>query len=283
LPDRWILSRLGKTITEVRRHIESYRLDLAAKDLYEFIWNEYCDWYLELSKPILQDENLSDEQKALTRNTLLTALEALLRSLHPVIPFITEEIWQKVAPLAGKTGETIMLQPYPDPADFPVDEAAEEELHWITEFVLGLRQIRGEMDISPGKPLAVIMQDASDRDQKLFARHEIYLSKLARLESSRFLNEGEAPPPSATALLGGMKILVPMAGLIDVEAERSRLSKSLEKVSGDLKKTQGKLGNQKFVEKAPPAVVEKERQRVKEMEREINQLNDQLERLNTLE
>ena len=283
LPDRWILSRLGKTIGEVQRHIEAYRLDLAAKDLYEFTWNEYCDWYLELSKPILQDDNLSESEKALTRNTLITVLEALLRCLHPITPFITEEIWQKVAPLAGKTGPSIMLQPYPNSADWPRDEQSEEELLWIREFVLGLRQIRGEMDISPGKQLNVLMQDAAEKDRELFVRHEIYLSKLARLESSRFLDIGETPPPSATALLGGMKILVPMAGLIDVEAERVRLSKAMEKVTGELKKLQGKLSNEAFVAKAPPAVVDKERQRQKELEREISQLNDQLELLTTIE
>ena len=283
LPDRWILSQLGKTIGEVQRHIEAYRLDLAAKDLYEFTWNDYCDWYLELSKPILQDDNLSEAEKALTRNTLITVLEALLRCLHPITPFITEEIWQKVAPLAGKTGPSIMLQPYPNSADFPRDEQSEEELLWIREFVLGLRQIRGEMDISPGKQLNVLMQDAAEKDRELFVRHEIYLSKLARLESSRFLEIGETPPASATALLGGMKILVPMAGLIDVEAERARLSKAMEKVTGELKKLQGKLSNQAFVAKAPPAVVDKERQRAKELEREISQLNDQLELLTTIE
>ncbi len=283
LPDRWILSQLGKTIGEVQRHIEAYRLDLAAKDLYEFTWNDYCDWYLELSKPILQDDNLSEAEKALTRNTLITVLEALLRCLHPITPFITEEIWQKVAPLAGKTGPSIMLQPYPNSADFPRDEQSEEELLWIREFVLGLRQIRGEMDISPGKQLNVLMQDAAEKDRELFVRHEIYLSKLARLESSRFLETGETPPASATALLGGMKILVPMAGLIDVEAERARLSKAMEKVTGELKKLQGKLSNQAFVAKAPPAVVDKERQRAKELEREISQLNDQLELLTTIE
>jgi len=283
LPDRWIRSRLGKTIAEVERHLENYRLDLAAKDLYEFTWNEYCDWYLELAKPILNDEHLPDAQKALTRNTLLTVLEALLRCLHPIIPFITEEIWQKVAPLAGLSGDTIMLQPYPDSGNFPADDESEQELRWITEFVLGLRQIRGEMDISPGKQLAVLMQDASDTDRDMFERHEIYLSKLARLESSRFLASEEIPPPSATALLGGMKILVPMAGLIDVNAERLRLSKAVDKVSGELQKLQGKLSNEGFVAKAPAAVVAKERHRAEEMEREISQLNDQLERLNTLE
>lgn len=283
LPDRWILSQLGKTIDEVQRHIEAYRLDLAAKDLYEFTWNDYCDWYLELSKPILQDDDLSEAEKALTRNTLITVLEALLRCLHPITPFITEEIWQKVAPLAGKTGPSIMLQPYPNSTDFPLDEQSEEELLWIREFVLGLRQIRGEMDISPGKQLNVLMQDAAEKDRELFVRHEIYLSKLARLESSRFIEIGETPPPSATALLGGMKILVPMAGLIDVEAERARLSKAMEKVIGELKKLQGKLSNEAFVAKAPPAVVDKERQRQKELEREISQLNDQLELLTTIE
>ena len=283
LPDRWIRSRLGKTIAEVQRHLESYRLDLAAKELYEFTWNEYCDWYLELCKPILQDDNLSDEQKALTRNTLLSVLEALLRCLHPITPFITEEIWQKVGPLAGKEGPTIMLQPYPDATEFAVDETAEQELHWITEFVLGLRQIRGEMDISPGKALPVLLQDASDADRELFTRHEPYLSKLARVESSRFLTEGEQPPASATALLGGMKILVPMAGLIDVDAERERLERSRVKLQTELDKLQGRLNNKGFVDKAPEAVVAKERQRAEDLARDLGQLNDQLEQLNALQ
>jgi len=282
LPDRWIRSRLSKTIAEVDRHLKGYRLDLAAKELYEFTWNEYCDWYLELAKPILNDDSISDEQKAQTRRTLISVLEALLRCLHPVIPFITEEIWQKIGPLAGKSGDTIMLQPYPDANDFAVDEAAEQELDWITEFVLGLRQIRGEMDISPGKALPVLLQDANATDRELFERHEPYLSKLARLESSRFLEDGEEPPASATALLGGMKILVPMAGLIDVEAERDRLTKSRQKLTGELEKLQGRLNNKGFVEKAPEAVVAKERQRAEDLERDIAQLDDQLEHLNTL-
>jgi len=282
LPDRWIRSRLSKTIAEVDRHLKGYRLDLAAKELYEFTWNEYCDWYLELAKPILNDDSISEEQKAQTRRTLISVLEALLRCLHPVIPFITEEIWQKIGPLAGKSGDTIMLQPYPDANDFAVDEAAEQELDWITEFVLGLRQIRGEMDISPGKALPVLLQDANATDRELFERHEPYLSKLARLESSRFLEDGEEPPASATALLGGMKILVPMAGLIDVEAERDRLTKSRQKLTGELEKLQGRLNNKGFVEKAPEAVVAKERQRAEDLERDIAQLDDQLEHLNTL-
>jgi len=283
LADRWIRSRLSKTISEVQRHIEAYRLDLAAKDLYEFTWNEYCDWYLELVKPVLQDDALSDEQKAATRHNLLEILEALLRCLHPVIPFITEEIWQKVGPLAGKSGPTIMLQPYPEANDFAVDEAAEQELHWVTEFVLGLRQIRGEMDISPGKALPVILQDADSTDRELFERNEATLGKLARLESCEFLDAGASAPPSATALLGGMKILVPMAGLIDVAAERERLDKSHGKLTGELEKLRGRLSNKGFVDKAPEAVVAKERQRADDIERDLSQLDDQLERLKTLE
>jgi len=283
LADRWIRSRLSKTISEVQRHIEAYRLDLAAKDLYEFTWNEYCDWYLELVKPVLQDDALSDEQKAATRHNLLEILEALLRCLHPVIPFITEEIWQKVGPLAGKSGPTIMLQPYPEANDFAVDEAAEQELHWVTEFVLGLRQIRGEMDISPGKALPVILQDADSTDRELFERNEATLGKLARLESCEFLDAGASAPPSATALLGGMKILVPMAGLIDVAAECERLEKSRGKLTGELEKLRGRLSNKGFVDKAPEAVVAKERQRADDIERDLSQLDDQLERLKTLE
>ena len=217
LPDRWIRSRLGRAIASVEDNLATYRLDLVAKSLYEFTWNEYCDWYLELSKPILQGD-ASTAEKAATRATLTGVLEALLRALHPLTPFITEDIWQRVAPLTGpvEDGASIMLQPYPTAADFPADDDAERELEWIQQFVLGIRQIRGEMDIAPGKPLDVLLQDASADDLELLSRHSLYLEQLARLAGIATLEPGVEPPQSATALLGSMKILVPMAGLIDV-------------------------------------------------------------------
>ena len=283
LPDRWIRSRLGKTIGEVNEHLAHYRIDLATKALYEFTWNEYCDWYLELSKPILNARDNEAEQAA-TRATLSSVLESLLRCLHPIIPFITEEIWQRVAPLAGipKDGTSIMRQAYPNATDFPADDAAEAELNWIRQFVLGIRQIRGEMNIAPGKPLAVFLQDAGSDDLRLLETHYRYLSQLARLEKVEALPADEEPPPSATALLGQMKILVPMAGLIDVNAERARLTKNRNRVAEGIKRVEGKLANEKFRANAPAAVIEKEEQKFAAMRQEIGQIDEQLARLAAL-
>jgi valyl-tRNA synthetase len=283
LPDRWIRSRLGKTIAESRDHIEHYRLDLAAKSLYEFTWNEYCDWYLELTKPLLQSEDTPAEVKAATQRTLIEVLETLLRTLHPIIPFITEEVWQRVAPVAGIAGETIMLQPFPEAKDFVKDDKAEQELDWIMGFVLGIRQIRGEMDISPGKPLTVLLQEVAPTDRELLEQHQLYISRLARLEDIRVLSAGEEAPTSATALLGGMQILVPMAGLIDVAAERERLQKRRDKAAAELAKIGAKLGNASFVDRAPEAVVAKERERQEGLQRDLAQLDTQITKLTELE
>ncbi|MGI9289858.1 MAG: valine--tRNA ligase [Gammaproteobacteria bacterium] len=279
LPDRWIRSELRKTIASVRGHIESYRLDMAATELYEFTWNKYCDWYLELTKPVLQNEDTPDEVKAATRRTLIEVLETLLRTLHPVVPFITEEIWQRVAPVAGISGDSIMIQPYPRADDFAADATAEQELDWIMGFILGVRQIRGEMDIAPGKPLPVLLQGPDDHDRALLDKHKLYLQNLARLESVNLLDDNEEPPTSATALLGGMKIFVPMAGLIDIDAERERLQKRREKSAAELSKVEAKLNNENFVAKAPEAVVNKERDRLAELKLELDQFDEQLEKL----
>jgi len=283
LTDRWIRSRLGKTIKSVKNHLGHYRLDLVTKELYEFTWNEYCDWYVELSKPILQNSDMAAEQAA-TRATLSTVLENLLRCLHPLIPFITEEIWQRVAPAAGidSDGATIMLQPYPDANEFPADDEAERELNWIRQVILGVRQIRGEMDISPAKRLAVLIQNPSQDDRILLNTHERYLTDLGHLESIRIIEAGNEPPPSATALFGAMKILVPMAGLIDVEAERKRLEKNRARVMSGLERVQGKLGNEKFLANAPDEVVAKEQAKLEAMRLELSQIDEQLSRLDDL-
>ncbi|HEX2668787.1 MAG TPA: valine--tRNA ligase [Gammaproteobacteria bacterium] len=280
LADRWIQSRLSQTLGIVEKEFASYRFDLAAQALYEFTWNEFCDWYLELSKPALQGEGVSAARQRGTRRTLVTVLEALLRALHPITPFITEEIWQKVGPLAGKSGASVMIQPYPRPSDFKRDETAEQELRWIQEFILGLRRIRAEMDIAPGKLIPVLLQDASKSDRERAERYQPLLTFIARLENIGLLT-GEAPP-SATALLGEMKILVPMAGLIDMGAERARLAKEIARVEGEIGKCQTKLGKPDFVDNAPPAVVEKERQRLKEFETAVQGLKEQLKRLASL-
>ena len=280
LTDRWIRSRLGKTINNVRNHFDNYRLDLATRDLYEFTWNEYCDWYLELTKPILQADGASAEQAA-TRATLAAVLESLLRCLHPLIPFITEEIWQRVAPAAGirTDAATIMLQPFPVADAFPADDDAEHELGWIRNVILGIRQIRGEMDISPAKRLAVLIQNPSAEDRELLKAHERYLTDLGKLEGIRIIDAATEPPPSATALLGAMKILVPMAGLIDVDAERQRLEKNRARVQSALDRVQAKLGNEKFLANAPDEVVATERAKLAALEQEISQIDEQLSRL----
>ena len=279
LSDRWIRSRFARTIANTRTHLESYRLDLATKALYEFTWNEYCDWYLELSKTVLQNSTASDASKAATRHTLVEVLEALLRCLHPLIPFITEEIWQKLGP---REGATIMLQAYPSADAFDRDADAEHQIEWIKGVIIGIRQIRGEMDISPGRRLAVLLQGASDADKELLASHSLYLKNLGRLDDIRVLPTDESPPLSATALLGAMKILVPMAGLIDVEAEKLRLEKKRRRGTDDLQKIQRNLENKQFLAKAPEAVLAKERQRFTELEREISQIDTQLAKLHEL-
>ena len=277
LVDRWIRSRLARTVREVREAFEGYRLDLAARALYEFTWNEFCDWYLELSKPILQSEDSSEAERRATRRTLVEVLEGLLRLMHPIMPFITEEIWQRVAPLAGVTGETIMRQPCPESDDWTEDEGAERELEWIKGFVLGIRQIRGEMNISPGRELPVILQEASDSDLRCAELHGRFLTRMVRLEGIRPLADGETPPPAAAVLLGTMRILVPMEGLIDVAAELERLQRQRDKLLADLGKAEKKLANDRFVNNAPVEVVEKERQRVLDFGSAIGKIDEQLE------
>ncbi|MDJ0909713.1 MAG: valine--tRNA ligase [Woeseiaceae bacterium] len=279
--DRWIRSRLDETVDEVRKHIETYRLDLAAHEIYDFTWGEFCDWYLELSKPVLQSDSASEAEQLGTRRTLIEVLETLLRLMHPIMPFITEEIWQQVAPRAGIDRETIMLEPYPESSG-AADVDAAADIEWVREFILGIRQIRGEMDISPGKPLPVILENASVDDISRAETHERLLSGVGRIESVRTLAKGEAAPSAATALLGEMRLLVPMKGLIDVDAELARQEKNKSKVEAEIAKAKGKLGNENFVNNAPPAVVEQERQRLADFERQLENIEEQIEKLKKL-
>jgi len=281
--DHWIQARLDHAVTTVHEQMAVYRLDLAAQAMYEFTWHEFCDWYLELSKPVLQSDDASEAAKRGTRRTLITVLESLLRLLHPIIPFVTEEIWQQVAPRAGVEGDTIMLRPFPT-ADKESDrEDAEADIEWVRQFILGIRQIRGEMDISPGKPLAVILQNASAADQSRAKSLMHLLQRVGRVESITALDKGQEPPTAATALLGDLRLLVPMKGLIDIEAERARLDKQMQRAKADLAKTQGKLGNEKFVNNAPADVVLQEKQRASDFEKTIAQLAEQLEKLTELD
>ena len=280
--DRWILSRLQETTKTAEDAISSYRLDHMANAIYEFTWNEYCDWYLELSKTVLFDDNASDAVKRGTRHTLVHVLEGVLRLAHPVMPYITEEIWQRIAPLAGINAETIMLQKYPEYDKDKFDAASVKEVEWIKDFIIGCRQIRSGMDIKPGKPLAVLLQNGTETDHSLFNKHKAYLMKLAKLESITWLDNNDEAPESATSLVGEMKLLIPMAGLIDKDAELKRLDKEIEKLTSQSKQLQGKLSNPGFTDKAPKAVVQKERDKLAEIETALESLQQQKEKIKTL-
>jgi valyl-tRNA synthetase len=282
LADRWIISRLQRVEARVEKHSDNSRLDLIAHDLYAFVWEDYCDWYLELSKPVLfNDETPENEQRG-TRRTLVRVLETLLRLNHPIIPFITEECWQNVAPLAGIHGDSIMLQPYPESDASKIDDKAEQDLEWVKTFVSGVRRIRSEMDIPPGKPLSLLLQNATDHDKQLYQENQVFIETLAKIEGSEWLTEKDDAPESATALVGEMKILIPLAGLIDKDAELARLAKEISKIQANVDKTTAKLVNKNFVDKAPAAVVEKERERLAEMTRSIEQLKEQAEKISAL-
>ncbi len=280
--DRWIRARFDETVVQVHRNFDGYRLDLVAQAIYEFTWHEFCDWYLELSKPVLQSETSTAAAKLGTRRTLVEILEGLLRLLHPIMPFVTEEIWQQVAPRAGIDGPTIMLQPYPQPATGEADGKAVADIEWLKKFILGVRQIRGEMDIPPGKPLPVILENASDADERRANEHASLLQRVGRVESVTLLADGEEPPAAATALIDELRLLVPMKGMIDVDAERTRLGKQLDKVQADLARARSKLDNPNFVNNAPADVVTQEKQRAADFERQIAQLSEQLEKLDEL-
>ena len=279
LADRWINSALQETAAEVARSIDNYRLDMASQALYEFIWNEYCDWYLELSKPVLWDEHASAAAKRGTRKTLIQVLETWLRLLHPLMPFITEEIWQTVAPLAGKSGATIMLQPYPVADEKGVDTAANADIEWLKGVIVGVRNIRGEMNIPPGKALTLMLANGSEHDQSRLDANAQFLKKLAKLDDIIWLAAGEEAPVAATALVGELEILVPMADLIDKDAELARLGREVEKLEKDVARIQGKLGNASFVDKAPAAVVEKEREKMQAQQQALDKLQEQAQRI----
>jgi len=279
--DRWILSLLQHTTRQVIDHIQNYRMDLAAQGIYSFIWDEYCDWYLELSKPVLGNPQASDAELRGTRQTLVRVLETILRLAHPVIPFISEEIWQRVAPLAGMQGDTIMHQPYPEADASLSDSDAQTEMEWVKQFVLGVRKIRSGYNIDPRKPLPVLLQNGGDQDRQRLDANRHYLASLGRVESIEWLGEAEGPE-SATALVGEMKVLIPMAGLIDKQAEQARLGKELERKRADLDRTEKKLENPSFVEKAPAAVVDKEKGKAEELRAALRQLEEQLQKIAAL-
>lgn len=285
LADKWIISLLQQLEQQVTGHLDNYRLDLAAKEIYEFAWNEYCDWYLELAKPILsgdENTNIPEAQKLGTQRTLLRVLEALLRLSHPFMPYITEELWQKVAPSAGISGDTIMQQPYPVCDPEKIDHEAIAEVEWIKSFILGIRKIRAEYDIAPGKALPVLCENASQENKARVEKHTGLLQALAKTEAITVLADTETAPESATALVGEMRILIPLAGLIDPIAENKRLDRESERLSKEKGRLEGKLGNESFVAKAPADVVEKEKQKLADVIVALDQIKQQKDRLKDL-
>ncbi|MDF1832276.1 MAG: valine--tRNA ligase, partial [Porticoccaceae bacterium] len=275
IADRWIISRLQDAEQQVSDGIESFRFDLASQALYDFVWSEYCDWYLELSKPILWDDDAPVALKKGTRRTLIRVLETIMRLAHPMMPFITEEVWQKIHTLAGKQGETIMRQPFPIADDSQRDTIADADIEWIKQIIMGVRNIRGEINISPGKLLPLLFKNGGAEDQRRLTENGQYLTKLANLESAQWLDANAPVPPSATALVGNMEILVPMAGVIDREAELARLNKELGKLNKERGRLNGKLSNEKFISNAPDDVVAKERQKLSEVESALSRLEEQ--------
>jgi valyl-tRNA synthetase len=282
IADQWISSRFEQTALSIEESMKNYRFDLAAQALQEFIWNEYCDWYVELSKPVLWDEENNPLEAQATRWMLLNIMEKSLRLLHPFMPYITEEIWQRIAPLLSIQGESIMLQPYPQPDEANVDQNAEQSIEWIKGIIVAIRNIRGEMDISPAKAIPVFLNKGTESDQAKLEEYRPYLEKLAKLESIQWLNPGEEVPAAATQLHGEIEILVPMAGLIDVDAERARLEKEIAKLETGMKSVSAKLNNKKFMDNAPEAVIAKERGKAQQMSGALTALQEKLEELMTL-
>ncbi len=276
--DKWILSRLQSTKSKVEKHLNDYRLDLMSQELYEFVWGDYCDWYLELSKPLLQDEST----KLGTQATLIKVLNEIVTLLHPIIPFITEEIFEQCNTITCSNNTSLMTQAYPEVDDKLVSTDAEDEIKWLQTFILGIRQIRGEMNIPPSKPLPCFVQNVSQTDEKYLQDNANILNSLAKIENIQTLSNKEDAPESATALVGEMKVLIPLAGLIDKDQEIARLTKEIEKLDKQKMQFEGKLNNEKFVSGAPKAIVDVERERLASTLSAISDLNEQLDKISNL-
>ena len=282
LADRWIRSRFQRAAEETAKAIDAYRLDFAAQALYDFVWNEYCDWYLELSKPVLWDQAGDPALIAGTRKTLIEVLEQTLRLLHPLMPYITEEIWQSVAPIAGNTGKTIMLQGYPLADADMIDEEAEAEIGWLKQLIVAIRTVRSEANLAPSLELNVLIKNTSASDRERMERNAPFLKKLAKTASLEALDSDDGNPPALSALCGHMEILVPMAGVIDIEAELARLSKEHEKQKNEVQRLKSKLENPKFINRAPTDVVDKEREKLGAASDALGKLEEQVKRIQGL-
>jgi len=288
--DRWIRSRSRHLIDAAHRSIAKYRFDLYANAVYEFAWHEFCDWYVELTKPVLFEADQRPEEARAAKKTLLEILELLLRAAHPIVPFITETLWQRIAPFLGSTGSTIMHQPFPRADEQPRDREAEHSIEWLKAVVTAVRNVRGELNVSPGRTIDLLLQGGGSEDRRRFGECEALLRRLARVEAVRWLDEDAEPPPVSVQIIDGhaesagqtLKVMVPMADLIDVDAERARLAKAIDGAERDLKRVEAKLANGNFLAKAPPVVVTKERTRGERLRGELGALRDQLTRLDAI-
>ncbi len=279
LPDSWILSKLQTTIQSAHDALANYRFDLFAQAIYEFTWNEFCDWYLELSKPILMSPESTKAQLRGTRWTLVTVLENLLRLMHPIMPFITEEIWQRIAPLANIQSKTIMLELYPQFDPSLKNNVKEAELEWLKDIVISIRTLRSEMNISPAKQLSVLLSKGTAEDKKRFSDHQRLILTLAKLEKFTWITANDSIPESATAMVGELEILIPMAGLIDKVEESARLSREIAKLSKETERAESKLQNANFIDRAPADVVEKEKAKLMELKGTLQKLEQQLDKI----
>jgi len=280
--DRWIQSLLDELIQTMDSQFDAYRFDLAAQAIHDFIWHEYCDWYLELTKPVLQCDSSTPAQRYAATVTLLTVLERVLRLLHPIMPFITEEIWQRTAPLLDITGVSISLQSWPRPAHPDAGDAAPGEVDWIKSVILAVRRIRGEMNIAPGKPLDILLRRGDETDRHRCRTHALYIHSLARVATVQWANANTSSEHCAVGLAGDLEILVPLQGLIDPSAEIARLEKQLAKVEKQAEVSQRKLDNERFVANAPQSVVEEEKTRAATAVRDREKLRQQIDTLQDL-
>ena len=275
--ERWILTRLKQTLGEVEQHFVTYRFDLLAQALYEFTWNEFCDWFLELSKPALNGDDAV--AAASTRHTLVVVLETVLRALHPIVPFITEEIWQSVAPKLGIKADGILQRSWPKASEIPADETATAEIEWFKNVLSGIRRIRAEMNIAPGKTIPLLLADGDATDRARAAKFAAQISFLARVDAPQWIDSGANEPAAAAAVVGSMRVLIPLAGLIDLGAEKTRLAKEIGRIEGEIKKCENKLGNANFVANAPAEVVTQERQRIADWGTQLTALREQMQKL----
>ena len=283
LPEKWIMSRLNSTIADIHQHFAQYRLDMVSQDIYEFIWNEYCDWYVELAKASLNDDSVSDERKAQIRYVLLHVLETALRFSHPIMPYLTEQIWQTIAPLLGrKNTDSIVVADYPQTDDSQISEQVEADMAWLQELIASVRNIRGEMKLGNAVRLPVLLQNVSSDEDARLSRIKNQFKALAKVESLEIVKEGDEVPLSSSSMVGQLRVLVPMKGLIDPTAELARLGKSYDKLKGQSEGIARKLGNEGFVSKAPAEVVDAEKAKLAELEGQLTAMTAQMEQLKAL-